>query len=194
MAGSATAARDRLMSAALDLFEEHGYASTTAAQIADRAGVSRATLFRSAPDKREILLLDQQRLHELLREGAASVGDGATPWTVVDGALARAAELFPESSREVARRRRAVVASSVELQERTQAKYSGLAMTLLDALVARGVSAAVAEQAAEAGVQAFRRAHARWAEVAEPSTFPELASDSLATIRRAMAELVTPSR
>ncbi|MGA2013073.1 MAG: helix-turn-helix domain-containing protein, partial [Solirubrobacteraceae bacterium] len=39
-------ARERLESAALDLFVENGYEETTVAQIADRAGMNRATFFR----------------------------------------------------------------------------------------------------------------------------------------------------
>ena len=40
-------ARERLETAALDLFVENGYEETTVAQIADRAGLNRATFFRA---------------------------------------------------------------------------------------------------------------------------------------------------
>jgi AcrR family transcriptional regulator len=48
-------ARERLESAALDLFVKNGYEETTVAQIADRAGLNRATFFRHFADKREVL-------------------------------------------------------------------------------------------------------------------------------------------
>ena len=48
-------ARERLETAALDLFAENGYEETTVAQIADRAGLNRATFFRHFADKREVL-------------------------------------------------------------------------------------------------------------------------------------------
>ncbi|MEK6311689.1 MAG: helix-turn-helix domain-containing protein, partial [Curtobacterium sp.] len=46
--------RGRLLRAALELFAEQGYDDTTAAQIAERAGLTKATLFRQFPDKREL--------------------------------------------------------------------------------------------------------------------------------------------
>jgi AcrR family transcriptional regulator len=48
-------ARERLKTAVLDLFAENGYEETTAAQIADHAGLNRATFFRHFADKREVL-------------------------------------------------------------------------------------------------------------------------------------------
>ncbi len=48
-------ARERLETAALDLFAENGYEETTVAQIADRAALNRATFFRHFADKREVL-------------------------------------------------------------------------------------------------------------------------------------------
>ena len=48
-------ARERLETAALELFVENGYEETTVTQIADRAGLNRATYFRHFADKREVL-------------------------------------------------------------------------------------------------------------------------------------------
>src|SRR5436189_286777 len=52
-------ARQRLVRAALDLFSEHSYDSTTIAQIAERAGLTKTTFFRHFPDKREVLFAGQ---------------------------------------------------------------------------------------------------------------------------------------
>lgn len=49
---------DAIQEAALDLFEEQGYESTTIQQIADRAEVAPATLFRYFPSKAELLVGD----------------------------------------------------------------------------------------------------------------------------------------
>jgi AcrR family transcriptional regulator len=46
---------DLILSAARDLFVAQGYAGTTIDQIADRAGVSRPTVFANAGSKRELL-------------------------------------------------------------------------------------------------------------------------------------------
>ena len=45
MARWAPDARERLEAAALDLFVENGYEQTTVAQVAERAGLNRATFF-----------------------------------------------------------------------------------------------------------------------------------------------------
>jgi len=45
-------ARERLVVAAVDLFNEQGYDATTVTQIAERAEVTRSTFFRHFPDKR----------------------------------------------------------------------------------------------------------------------------------------------
>ncbi|MUL49446.1 TetR family transcriptional regulator [Mycobacterium sp. CBMA293] len=46
--------------AALTLFEEQGYSSTTVEQIARRAGVSQATFFRHFGSKEEVLFVNEQ--------------------------------------------------------------------------------------------------------------------------------------
>ena len=48
-------AQGRLLRAALELFSERGYEATTTAQIAERAGLTKTTLFRLFADKREIV-------------------------------------------------------------------------------------------------------------------------------------------
>lgn len=55
-------ARERLIAAALELFEEQGYDATTVDQIASRAGTGRTTFFRTFGSKEEVALPD----HELL--------------------------------------------------------------------------------------------------------------------------------
>ena len=47
--------RGRLQEAALALYSERGFDSTTAAQIAERAGLTERTFFRHFSDKREVL-------------------------------------------------------------------------------------------------------------------------------------------
>src|SRR5579871_351798 len=47
--------RGRLTGAALQLFSERGYANTTVAEIAQRAGLTERTFFRQFSDKRDVL-------------------------------------------------------------------------------------------------------------------------------------------
>ncbi len=48
--------RVRLQRTALELFHAHGYERTTAAEIAERTGVTERTFFRYFPAKQEVLL------------------------------------------------------------------------------------------------------------------------------------------
>jgi AcrR family transcriptional regulator len=51
--------REALETAAIELFDEHGYDATTVDQIAERAQVSTRTFFRYYPTKADVLLRDQ---------------------------------------------------------------------------------------------------------------------------------------
>ncbi|MGB0562963.1 MAG: TetR/AcrR family transcriptional regulator, partial [Spirulinaceae cyanobacterium] len=56
MARTPSAARGRLIQAALNLFVEQGFTATTTRQIADQAQVNEATLFRNFGSKHDLLL------------------------------------------------------------------------------------------------------------------------------------------
>ncbi len=56
-----TSGRGRLMQAALALYGENEYESTTVAQIAQRAGLTEPTFFRHFTDKREALFPHPRR-------------------------------------------------------------------------------------------------------------------------------------
>lgn len=57
-------ARSRILEAALDLLEEQGFSNTTTDAIAERAGASKATIYRWWPNKAALLI-------EALREAVA---------------------------------------------------------------------------------------------------------------------------
>ncbi len=75
--------RLRLQQAALELYRERGYDSTTTAQIADRAGVTERTFFRHFPDKREVLFDGEATLGLDLERGVAEAPDGLGPLTIL---------------------------------------------------------------------------------------------------------------
>ena len=84
-------ARERLVVAAVDLFTEQGYDTTTVAQIAARAGVTpRARFFRHFADKRELLVAGQETLSQLLAEGIAEAPPTSSPLEAVAAGLERA--------------------------------------------------------------------------------------------------------
>ncbi|MFI5731529.1 TetR/AcrR family transcriptional regulator [Kribbella sp. NPDC051587] len=157
-------ARERLVLAAVDLFTEQGYDTTTVAQIAERAGVTKSTFFRHFPDKRELLSAGQEALSDLLVEGITEAPAGATPLEAVAAGLARAATFMGPMNRELAPRLKAAIAASTELQQRDALKTVGLTAAMVDALVTRGIPDPVAALAAELGALAFKRGYLTWSE------------------------------
>lgn len=57
-----TTARDRLVAAAFELFEQRGYAATTVDEIAALAGTGRSTFFRHFRGKEDVVLPDHDAL------------------------------------------------------------------------------------------------------------------------------------
>jgi AcrR family transcriptional regulator len=182
-------ARLRLVRAALDLFTEQGYDNTTVVQIAERAGLTKSTFFRHFTDKREVLVAGQDTLCRLLADGIAGAPSTATPLEAVAAALDSAAVAFTPGKRDLGPRLQAVIAAGSELQERDALKRTSLAAAMAEALQQRGVPDPAASVAAELGVLAIKRAHARWANPANQQPFSELARQSLQELRAASAAL-----
>jgi AcrR family transcriptional regulator len=70
--------RERLETAAPDLFVENGHEATTVTQIAERAGLNRATFFRRFADKREVLFGGEDVLAGLFADGIRAASPEAT--------------------------------------------------------------------------------------------------------------------
>ncbi len=182
-------ARERLVTAAVQLFSEQGYDQTTVAQIAERAGLTKSTFFRHFPDKRDVLTAGQHTLSRLLVEGIASAPAGATPMVAVAAGLERVAASMTPLNRRLAPHIEAAIASSTELQERNQLKQVGMAAAAADALRDRGVPAATAAVAAELGMLAFKEAFAAWLLDDNRAELPELARAALARLQASLREL-----
>ena len=177
------------MLAAIELFGEQGYDSTTVAQLAERAGLTKATFFRHFPDKREVLFAGQEVHSRLLADAIAGAPESATPLEAVAAALDAVAASFTPAQREFGPRLEAVIAENGELRERAAFKRAGLAATMADALRHRGIPDPTASLAAELGVHAFSHAFTAWADPATTRTLPDLARESLAELRAAATAL-----
>ncbi|MEW2167375.1 helix-turn-helix domain-containing protein [Streptomyces sp. NPDC007084] len=185
-------ARQRLVVAALTLFAEQGFDDTTVAQIAERAGLTRSTFFRHFGDKREILTAGQQALSLLLAEGIADAPADATPLEAVAAGLERASGEMTSFNRELGPLLHAAIEANEELRERDALKSVGLAAAMSEALRLRGVTAPVAQVAAELGVLAFKAGFTRWADPDRDEDPGELATHTRAALdelRAATAEL-----
>ncbi|MEU5629792.1 MULTISPECIES: helix-turn-helix domain-containing protein [Streptomyces] len=157
-------AAERLVVAAVDLFNEQGYDATTVTQIAQRAGVTKSTFFRHFSDKRELLVAGQETLSRLLADGITDAPASVSPLQAVAAGLERASSAMGPTNRELGPRLKAAVAASTELQERDALKSVGLAAAMTTALIARGVPESTAQLAAELGLLAFKRGYAQWSE------------------------------
>ncbi|SFR18150.1 DNA-binding transcriptional regulator, AcrR family [Lentzea waywayandensis] len=180
-------ARDRLVRAALDLFDEQGYENTAVAQIAERAGLTKSTYFRHFRDKREVLFSGQDELLELVTGGIAGASESAGALGAVEGALVAMAVTFTQDRWANGPRRLAVIAANDELRERDALKMAGFARTMKAGLLERGVPELDADVASELGVLALRRGYAQWLEAG--GDFAEVARRALEEVRVAAAGL-----
>lgn len=178
--------RGRLAQAALALYEERGFESTTVAEIAERAGLTERTFFRHFSDKREVLFAGSAEFERSLADPVAAAPDGTPPLDAVAAGL-RAVAAMLESRRDFSRQRQRVIDANRELQERELIKLASLTAALTETLRGRGVAEPTANLAAEAGLAAFRVAFERWGEEGNRETLPRLVEESLAGLKSVAA-------
>src|SRR5580704_6383379 len=97
-------ARSRLEKAALALYREHGFAQTTVAEIAERAGLTERTFFRYFADKREVLFSGGGALRKQLVSALDNAPRSLSAIDSVGAAVEAAAGLF-EERKDFARKR-----------------------------------------------------------------------------------------
>lgn len=76
--------RDQLLETAVRLFLERGYGGTTIDEIAEAAGMSRASFYTYFPSKREILLLAGVRSNRARMGAISTIADIPDRWTLDD--------------------------------------------------------------------------------------------------------------
>jgi AcrR family transcriptional regulator len=187
-------ARERLETAALDLFVENGYEETTVAQIADRAGLNRATFFRHFADKREVLFGGEDVLAGLFADAIRAASPDATLTGCLQAAFAAAEVAMTPQQRAKAAQRVLVVAANSELQERGLLKHARIARSISTALRERGADELTARLGAEVGMLAFSIAVERWMEADNDEPFPLHAAAALSDLQVRAAELDSRSR
>jgi AcrR family transcriptional regulator len=179
--------RGRLQEAALALYSERGFDQTTAAQIAERAGLTERTFFRHFADKREVLFGGSAVLKERIVAGVAGAPASDGPLDAVALGLDAAAAMLGESRRDLTRQRQAVLAANPELRERELAKLADYAATIADTLRQRGVSEPQATLAAESGMTILRVAMQRWAAEDDGRELHVVMRDAVAELRAVTA-------
>jgi len=182
-------ARERLETAALDLFIENGYEETTVAQIADRAGLNRATFFRHFADKREVLFGGEDKLAGLFADGIRVAAPEATLTECLQAAFAAAEVAMTSQQRAKAAQRVLVVAANSELQERGLLKHARIARSVSTALRERGADELTARLGAEVAMLAFSIAVERWMKADHDESFSLHAAAALSDLQVRAAEL-----
>jgi AcrR family transcriptional regulator len=177
--------RGRLVEAALALYGERGFDSTTVEEIARRAGLTERTFFRHFADKREVLFAGGSAMEEALVSAVASAPDSVAPLDAVGAGLEAAGALLPD--RETASRRQSVIAANAELRERELIKYASLSAALAGTLRERGLDEPAATLTAELAMAVFRVAFERWIGGADEREFPALVRESLDQVRAVTA-------
>ena len=176
-------ARERLESSALDLFVENGYEETTVAQIADRAGLNRATFFRHFADKREVLFGGEDVLAGLFADGIRAAPPKATLVECLAAALAAADVAMTPQQRAKAAQRVRVVAANTEVQERGLLKHARIGKSVTAALLERGEDELTARLGAEIVTLAFSVAFERWMKADDDEPFSPFAEVALSDLQ-----------
>lgn len=182
-------ARERLVEAAMELFQERGYARTTVEEIAARAGLTERTFFRYYSDKREVLFSGSKGLEELLRGTIAVAPVATAPFAAVIAALEATSSFF-EGRREFAAKRHLLIEAHPELHERELNKLSALSTTMMESLCKRGVAEDEAILAAEAGILIFKIAFEAWVKDQKHLEFVE----HVRAVREKLAFLIRAER
>ncbi|MEV4020544.1 TetR family transcriptional regulator [Nonomuraea angiospora] len=163
-------AQDRLRAAALELFVEQGYENTTVTQITERAGLTRRTFSRYFTDKRDVLFAGSEQLPDAVAAAVRRADAALPPFQALLAALVDIGESFTDLVPHAAQRR-AVIASSPELQERERTKLAAVTEALAGALRERGATASRAKLLAQVGIAVFQTAFERWTDQPEHADF-----------------------
>ncbi|NUT21815.1 MAG: TetR family transcriptional regulator [Hamadaea sp.] len=184
---------ERLTQAALELYKEHGYDNVTVTQIAERAGITRRSYFRYFPDKREVLFAGSERLPAVILEKVLAAHPDASPLSAALEALAQIGATLAEHIDRTAERR-AVIASSPELQERERTKLAAVTSAIQDALLQRGVDDDNAKLVAQIATIASQNALDRWSEGHGEKDFATCLHTVAVSLRNVLTEGIDSSR
>ena len=151
----------------MELYVERGYDSTTAAEIAERAGLNHRTFFRHFPDKREVLFGGQDALRDSLVASVLAEPDGTPPLDALRNAFLASAHVL-EDNKDAAAPRLKIIAETPALLERDLAKGAAMAAALADALYHRGEVRDAADLAGTVGWASFHHAATQWVAASGP--------------------------
>lgn len=170
-------ANERFAQAAFALFDERGYEQTTVDDIAERAGLSRATFFRLYRSKEDVIFPDHDLLLSQVQDRLRSSSHDTALVAVSD--VVRLVLLHYLDEGDVARRRYALTSAVAALRDReivSVARYQRLFREFIAGWMGdRGQSAALqAELMAAAVVSAHNHVLRRWLRGESPDPVREV--------------------
>jgi AcrR family transcriptional regulator len=148
------------------LFRQRGYDGTTAAAIAERAGVSEMTFFRHFPAKDAVLIADPY--DPLIADSIRRQPHGVPALAAAIGGVAEAWQSVPASASAEVRERLRIVSRTPSLRGALARNSATTEGAITEALVARGVGSPHARIAASATMGALHAALLDWADGDEP--------------------------
>ena len=154
----------RLERAALELFQEQGFAETTVPQITARAGLTTRTFFRHYSDKREVLFAFESQLPAIVAEVLRDAHAELPTLEVIRVALEQVATERLADAHDYLRIHRSVINSDDGLQERELRKHSVLSDAARQGFLDRGMPELEATVAAHLSVTVFNLSVDRWLE------------------------------
>ncbi len=159
-----TSTRERLISAAFELFSERGFDASTVDDVAERAGVSRTTFFRHFRSKEDAIFPDHPAVIRSIEHRLQAASEGTALLAVTEGARLVLAYHVGEGPR--ARTRYYLTRTVAALRAReiaSQQQYQRTFRTYLDECLGEGAEPQLrAELLANAVVTAHNHVLRRW--------------------------------
>jgi AcrR family transcriptional regulator len=176
-------ARAAIADAALELFADRGFDDTTVAQVAERAGLSPATIARYFQTKESLLFPGEELNAPALRDAIVRRPPRESPYTAVVAALSSPGPTDPDSHRRLVLSRRAI-ALSPALRGRASALLDAWRDTIADAAVERGAAAEDARVLATVVVAVLDDAADRWALAGGTDDLNRTIADAFGSLER----------
>lgn len=173
----------RLHAAALELFLEQGFSTTTVPQIAERAGLTTRSFFRHYADKREVLFAGEDELPGVVEQIFKDADPALSPMDVIQTGLETVVIPRVQPFRDEFLVRRTIVNSDEGLRERGLRKLAILHAAATAAFARRGLSPLDAAISGRLAVVVYDTLLDRW--LADDVESP--LEDILADVVRALA-------
>ena len=181
-------ARDRLETAALELFTEHGFDRVTVPEITARAGLTTRTFFRHFVDKREVLFGDDDQMPTLAAQLVLSAPADLPPMALFEQGLPRLASAF-EGRLDQLKQRKAIINSDDGLRERELRKMERLVDAIAEAFRQRGLDDLTAAVVAETMVGVVKVALRRWISSDGREPLVKMMTDALRRVSEAFDQV-----